>query len=132
MSLDQLYLIFPDRQACIGHLEKMRWKSIPTCPYCRSIKQSPMKDSKRYHCNTCNTSYSVMIGSIFENTKLDFQKWVYTISLVINSKKRISSRQLAKEIGVTKDTAWYMIERIKKGKIEYREILDGIVLENKI
>lgn len=132
MSLDQLYLIFPDRQACIGHLEKVRWKNIPTCPYCRSIKQTPIKSSSRYHCNTCNTSYSVMIGTIFENSKLDFQKWFQAISLVINSKKRISSRQLANEIRVTKDTAWYMIERIKKGKIEYREILDGIFWDSRL
>lgn len=127
MNLERLYRSFPKQQDCITYLEKVRWKNIPTCPYCRSTKQTPMKKGNRYHCNTCNTSYSVMVGTIFENTKLDFQKWFLAISLVINAKKRISSRQLAQEINVTKDTAWYMIERIRKTMIEYGELLDRII-----
>jgi transposase-like protein len=87
-----------------------------------------MPKENRYHCNNCNTSYSVMVGTIFENTKLDFQKWFLAISLVLNSKKGISSRQLAKNIEVTKDTAWYMLKRIRKSMFEFGGFLQGIVV----
>jgi len=68
-----------------------------------------------------------MVGTIFENTKLDFQKWFLAISLVLNAKKGISSRQLSRDIHVTKDTAWFMLMRIRKAFVEYGELLQGII-----
>lgn len=127
MNIVQIYKTFPTQQDCINYLEKVRWNNEPTCPYCHSKKQTPVKNGNRYHCNTCNTSYSVMVGTIFENTKLDFQKWFLAISLVLNAKKGISSRQLARDIEVTKDTAWYMLMRIRKAMTEYEELLQGII-----
>ena len=127
MNIVQIYKQFPNQQDCINHLEQVRWKNKPTCPYCGSQKYSEMKKENRYHCNTCNTSYSVMVGTIFENTKLKFQKWFLAISLVLNAKKDISARQLARDIGVTKDTAWYMLMRLRRAMIEYGELLEGIV-----
>jgi transposase-like protein len=68
-----------------------------------------------------------MVGTIFENTKLDFQKWFLATSLMLNAKKGISARQLARDIDVTKDTAWYMLMRLRKAMIEYGDLLQGIV-----
>ena len=127
MNIIQIYKTFPTQQDCINHLEKVRWNDKPVCPYCKSTKQTQMEKENRYHCNTCNTSYSVMVGTIFENTKLDFQKWFLAISLVLNAKKGISSRQLARDIEVTKDTAWYMLMRIRKAFVEYGDLLNGII-----
>lgn len=127
MNIIQIYKTFPTQQDCIDHLEKVRWDNKPVCPYCKSTKQTPMSKENRYHCNTCNTSYSVMVGTIFENTKLDFQKWFLAISLVLNAKKGISARQLGRDIEVTKDTAWYMLMRIRKAFVEYGDLLNGII-----
>jgi len=127
MNIVQIYRTYPKRQDCINHLEKVRWNNKPTCPYCKSTNQTPMPKENRYHCNTCNTSFSVMVGTIFENTKLDFQKWFLAISLVLNAKKGISARQLARDIEVTKDTAWFMMMRIRKAMVEYGELLEGII-----
>lgn len=68
-----------------------------------------------------------MVGTIFENTKLDFQKWFVAISLVLNAKKGISARQLARDINVTKDTAWFMLMRVRRALVEYGDLLKGIV-----
>ena len=72
-----------------------------------------MPKEERYHCNTCNKSYSVTVGTMFHKTKVDLQKWFYAISLIANN-ENISARQLGKEIDVTKDTAWFMMKRIKE------------------
>ena len=127
MNIIQIYKQFPTKQDCYKHLEKVRWNDAPKCPYCKSKKQSPLKKEDRYHCNTCNTSYSVTVGTIFENTKLDFQKWFLATSLVLDAKKGISARQLARDIEVTKDTAWFMLMRLRRAMIEYGELLEGIV-----
>ncbi len=127
MNIIQIYKRFPTQQSCIDHLEKVRWNNEPVCPYCKSKNQTKRKGTNRYHCNNCNTSYSVMVGTIFHNTKLDFQKWFLAISLVLNAKKGLSARQLSRDIEVTKDTAWYMLMRIRKAMVEYGNLLQGIV-----
>ncbi len=132
MNIAQLYKTFPTQQDCVNHLEKLRWSGKPVCPYCKSTNQTPMPKESRYHCNNCNTSFSVMVGTIFENTKLDFQKWFLAIFLALNSKNGISSRQLAKDIEVTKDTAWFMLKRIRKSMDEFGFLLQGIVVDDEI
>jgi len=86
-----------------------------------------MPKENRYHCNTCNTSYSVTVGTIFHNTRLPLQKWFLAISIILNAKKGVASRQLARDIEVTKDTAWRMQMQIRKAMGQYKELLQGIV-----
>ena len=127
MDILKVFETFPDKKSCIKHLELVRWNNIPTCPYCKSIKQSKEKNTFRYHCNSCNTAYSVLVGTIFHKTKLDLRKWFIAISLIMNAKKGISSRELARDIKVTKDTAWFMLMRIRKAMTEYGKLLEGII-----
>lgn len=127
MNIIQIYKRFPTQKDCIKHLETVRWSNIPVCPYCKSTSQSPVEKESRYHCNSCNTSYSVTVGTIFHKTKVDLQKWFLAISLVLNAKKGLSARQLSRDIEVTKDTAWYMMMRIRKAFVEYGDLLEGII-----
>jgi len=127
MNIVQIYKQFPDHASCIKHLEKVRWNNIAECPYCNSTNTTPVPKELRYHCNNCNTSFSVTVGTVFHKTKLDLQKWFLAVSLVLNAKKGISARQLARDINVTKDTAWYMQMRLRKAMVEYGELLEGII-----
>lgn len=127
MNISQIYKKFPTQTSCIRHLENIRWDDIPTCPYCKSKKCSPIKRSRRYHCNACNTSYSVTVGTIFHKTHVDLQKWFLAISIITNVPKGISVRQLARDIEVDKSTAWYMAMRIREGMIQCRGLLECFV-----
>lgn len=86
-----------------------------------------MKKVHRHHCNACNKSYSVLVGTIFEDTKLPLPKWFMAISLILNAKKGISSRQLARDINVNKDTAWYLQMRVRNAMSEGDVLLTGLV-----
>ena len=127
MNIIQIYKKFPSQQACIEHLELARWKGVPACPYCKSIKTTKMQNEARHHCNTCNTTFSVTVGTIFHNTKMDLQKWFLGISLMLNAKKGVSARQLARDLEVHRNTAWYMAMRIRKAMLDNGELLRGIV-----
>lgn len=127
MNIIQIYRLFSTHQHCIKHLEKVKWNNKPVCPYCFSVKSTKFKKENRHHCNACNTSYSVMVGTIFHNTKLDLQKWFLAISLILNAKKGLSSRQLARDIEVNKNTAWFMGMRIRKAMLNDEKLLEGIV-----
>ena len=125
MNIIEVYKTFPTQDACVIHLENVRWHGKPICPYCKSANTTPLQG--RHHCNNCNTSFSVTVGTIFHKTKVDFQKWFVAISLILNAKKGLSARQLARDIKVTKDTAWYMVMRIRRAMAEYGDLLEGIV-----
>jgi len=127
MDIIKIFEQFPTQRDCLDHLEKVRWNGKPVCPYCYSDSVSTMKNENRYHCNNCNTSFSVTVGTIFHNTKLPLQKWFLAISIILNAKKGISARQIGRDIHVTKDTAWRISMQIRKAMKEYGKLLEGIV-----
>ena len=127
MDIVEIYNRFPKEQDCLKYLEKVRWKGKPACPYCGSTNCTPMSKENRHHCNTCNTSYSVTVRTIFHKTKLPLQKWFLALCLILNVKKGISARQFARDIKVNKDTAWYMGMRIRRAMLDQRDLLLGIV-----
>jgi len=129
MDIVSIYETFPTQDNCISHLEKVRWGDQPRCPYCQSIKATPSRKKRRHHCNHCNTSFSVTVGTIFHHTHLPLQKWFLAISIVLNAKKGISARQLSRTIKVNKDTAWRMDMKIREAmrEREQRTLLSGIV-----
>lgn len=127
MDIVKIYQTYPTQDDCLNYLEKIRWGNNPKCPYCKSLNSTPMPKEKRYHCNNCNTSYSVTVGTIFHKTKIDLQKWFLGISLILNAKKGISSRQLARDLHVNKNTAWYMGMRIKRAMTEDRDLMSGFI-----
>jgi transposase-like protein len=127
MNIIQVYKRFPKHSDCIHHLERVRWPDGPRCPYCKSERVTLLPAELRHHCNGCNTSFSVTVQTIFHNSKLDLQKWFLAVALILNAKKGLSARQLARDIEVNKNTAWYMGMRIRKALEDDGGLLRGIV-----
>ncbi len=129
MNIVSIYETFPKNDDCIVHLEKVRWNGKPKCTYCQSTNATPLPKESRYHCNTCNTTFSVTVGTIFHHTHLPLQKWFLAIALVLNAKKGLSARQLGRDLQVNKDTAWRMAMKIRQAMTQQaqRELLTGIV-----
>jgi len=126
MNIIQIYKLFPTEQDCINHLEQVRWGSVPTCPYCLSVKSTPRTGGKRHQCNHCNASYSVTVGTAFHKTRMSFHQWFLMMALMMNAKKSLSARQMARDIGVTKDTAHLNMMKLRDSMIE-NEWMSGIV-----
>ena len=118
---------FSTKRRCISFLEKNRWDNKPICPYCGSSRCTRKTKEYRYTCHVCKRSYSVLVGTIFEATKIPITKWFVAISLILNAKKGLSSLQLARDIKVNRNTAWYLQRRIRKAMQENDMILSGVV-----
>ena len=129
MDIIEIFELFPDQTACLSLLEKIRWQGKPKCPYCQSEKYTQLKKECRYHCNKCNTSFSVTVGTIFHRTHLPLQKWLLAISLILNAKKGMSARQIARHLKVNRNTAWRISMKIREAMYEpvQRNFLQGIV-----
>ena len=87
------------------------------CPNCGCIHDKiyhmACKD-KNFYCNNCKYHFSVLTGTIFENTHLDLRMWLYAINLVIVSRKGISALQLQRELGMKSyKGAWRMMRQIR-------------------
>lgn len=116
-----------NHQECLVYLEQVRWQGKPRCPYCNSTNATPIQKENRYHCNECFNSYSVIVGTLFHKTHLDLSVWFQAIALILQAKRGVSVRQLARIIDVNKNTAASMITRIEEARSTHPELLKNIV-----
>ena len=107
--------MFPDGEASRKYIESVRWPDGPVCPDCGSGNHAAWKTRPgSYQCRDCRKIYSVRIGTIFEDSRLSLDKWLYAMYLLETAHKGISSLQLSKEIGTTQKTAWFMLHRLRE------------------
>lgn len=114
ISTFKLFEIFPDEETARQYLEGRLWPNGPVCPDCKSPRITTRARPGFYHCNACNFDFTVRTGTVFERSKVPLHKWVYAMYLLVTARKGISSMQLAKEIGVTQKTAWFMLGRLRE------------------
>jgi transposase-like protein len=110
---------FTDATAARQHLEGLLWPDGPNCPHCGVINEATaLKGSSTrpgvYWCNACQAPFSVTVGTVYERSKVPLNTWLYANHLLCASKKGISSQQLARMLGVTVKTAWFMSHRIRE------------------
>jgi len=131
MNLLTIFTRFPDQEACIEYLEKVRWGSDAHCPHCGAMSVARKAEGGRvgrWNCHVCRASFNVLAGTIFEKTRIPLQKWFLAIGLLVNAKKSISSFQLARDLDMNQKSAWYMQQRIRAAMLtEESDLLQGIV-----
>lgn len=116
-------------QDAINYFTAIRWRNGGFCPYCGSTKVYHFSDNRTHKCGDCRQRFSIKVGSIFEDSKIPLRKWLIAIWLLTSHKKGIASTQLARDIGVTQKTAWFMAHRIRHAKAtkSYNRPLEGEV-----
>ena len=131
MNLLTIFTRFPDQEACIEHLERVRWGDDPSCPHCGSAHVARKEDAGRvgrWNCHDCHSSFNVLAGTIFEKTRVPLQKWFLAIGLMVNAKKSLSSAQLARDLAMNQKSAWYLQQRIRAAMLtEEGDLLQGVV-----
>lgn len=119
---------FNTKTKCYRHLEKTRWEGEPKCPHCDSTRVKRRRTRKTFfHCNSCNKDFTVLFGSIFEDSKLPLPKWFMLITMMLNARKGISAMELKRQLGVTYKTAWYSAMRVRCAMIDETPLLEGII-----
>ncbi len=114
---------YDTQSKCIEYLESLRWKNGVFCPHCGVLDHyTKRKQTNIYHCNDCNQDFSVMVGTIFEHSRLPLPKWFFIIMLMLEAKKGISSSQLCRNAEVSYKTAWLAAMRIRCAMIEDIEL----------
>jgi len=126
ISVYQLFALVPDAETGRVWLESRLWPNGPHCPHCGLGERITPRKGGYYRCNQCKEDFTVRTGTVMERSHIPLHKWVYAMYLVVTARKGISSVQLAKEIGITQKSAWFMLHRLREACGDKFEKLRGI------
>ena len=112
-SLSEAIVYFADRNVAFDFMVQMRWPAGVICPHCEAEKPMLLKTRLIWKCRTCRKQFSVKVGTIFEDSPLGLDKWLPALWMLANCRNGISSYELARNLGVTQKTAWFMLGRIR-------------------
>ena len=112
-SVTQLLDHFKDEATCRAHLEAKRWGGVPACHHCGSLYV--YRTNRGFKCaeKLCGKKFTVLTGTVYENTKLPLRLWFAAIYLATSSRKGISSLQTARQLGITQKSAWFLNHRVR-------------------
>lgn len=127
ISTFQLFQKFPNAEAARKYLEGRLWPKGPVCPKCKAIERIGTRKGGFYRCHACNLDFTVRTGTIFERSHVPLHKWLYSMYLLVTARKGISSMQLAKEIGITQKSAWFVLQRLREACGNDPTVLRGVV-----
>jgi transposase-like protein len=119
-NLIDLMEFFHSEEFCHNFLKDMFWgdkRENRKCPHCGSNHITEFKDFKKNRCYDCKFEFSIRKNTIFDDSKVSLKKWFMVIYLANSNKKGVNSHAVARQIGVTQKTAWFMLQRIKNASL---------------
>lgn len=116
ISLLQFFQQFPNEEAARLYFERNRWSGNVSCPHCGSFDVATVKNLKPmpFRCRDCRQHFSVRTGTVLAESRLPLQKWLMAIYMMTTARKGIPSTQMARELGVTQKSAWFLAQRIRE------------------
>jgi transposase-like protein len=127
ISTFKLFEMIPDAESARKYLEARLWPNGVTCPKCKVTERIGTRKGGYYRCHSCNLDFTVRTGTIFERSHVPLHKWIYAMYLLVTARKGISSMQLAKEIGITQKSAWFVLQRLREACGRDVSILRGTI-----
>lgn len=114
MSTADFYDRFPDENACWTYLREQRWGPDGfECPACGETEHwGRIQTRNLFECYACGKQTSLTAGTVLEDTKLDLQTWFLAAYYILTTKKSISTPELARKVGFSERTAWFVHHKI--------------------
>jgi transposase-like protein len=115
-TLQQAIVHFSDEDNCLEFMKLHLWPDgVVTCPTCKRKDVTFLATQKKWQCKSAHAKrqFSAKVGTIFEDSPLGLDKWLPAVWLITNSKNGVSSCEIARSLGVTQKTAWFMLHRIR-------------------
>lgn len=106
---------FSDPDVCREFVAALRWPDGVSCARedCGSPNVHFIETRKLWRCNTCKKQFSIKVGTIFEDSPIGLDKWLPAVWMLTCAKQGVSSYQMARALGVTQKTAWFLDHRIR-------------------
>ncbi len=126
---------FSDLDVATDFVAKLRWpEGQPVCPDCGGKEHFYLSTRRIWKCKnkTCRRQFSVKKGTIFEDSPIPLDKWIVAMWMLANCKNGVSSHELARTVGLTQKSAWFVLQRVRlamqRGSFEkFSDKFDGAV-----
>ncbi len=115
-TLQEAIIHFADPKNCNSFLADLRWTDGKVlCPICCSDRVTYLATQNRYKCygGHSKAQFSLKVGTIMEDSPISVDKWLVALWLIVNCKNGISSCEMAKDLGITQKSAWFLNHRIR-------------------
>src|SRR5689334_3265635 len=118
LSEAEFWQRFGTEEACRKALFEMRWREGLTCPGCGHRGFCRLKTRELFQCNRCKRQVRLTAGTVFQGTKLPLTAWFAAIYHLTQSKGGISSIELGCRLGVKRQTAWLVKQKLMRAMAE--------------
>ena len=128
LNLSTIAKQYSDEEAAWLFFESIRWPNGPICPHCgvvnhayylepkagnRTTRTGKVSYRRVWKCADCREKFSVLVGSVFEDSKIPLSKWLLAFHMMCAGKNGVAALELQRTLGVTYKTAWFMAHRIR-------------------
>ncbi|MYC31721.1 MAG: IS1595 family transposase [Chloroflexi bacterium] len=129
MSVFEFMKTIDSEQDAVEFLEWKRWGDSPACPRCgtRGVNYVRGEKPMRWHCPDCRRYFSVRTNTVMAQSRIPLRTWLFAIYLFHTNRKGISTKQLVRELGISKKAAWFLSMRIREGMMFRGPLLAGTV-----
>jgi transposase-like protein len=128
MALLEMLQKYSTDEKCREILTKLRWPEGVRCPRCSENRVCYLQERKQFECSSCGYQFSVLTGTVFNDSHLPLEKWFAATYLLCEAKKGMSACQIQRTLGISYKTAWYLCHRIRHAMTQTdKPMLDGKV-----
>ena len=114
-TLQQAIVYFSDADRAFQYALNLRFADgVVSCPRCGSERHSFIKTRRIWMCSGCKKQFSLKVGTIFEDSPISLDKWMMAVWMIASCKNGVSSYEMARNVGVTQKSAWFMLHRIRE------------------
>lgn len=109
---------FADPDNALDYMAHLRWPDgFVTCPTCGRRDVVFLHNQRKWQCKSVHhhRQFSVKVGTLFEDSPIPLDKWLVAVWMLSNCRNGVSSYELARTIGVTQKSAWFMLHRVRLG-----------------
>ncbi len=115
-TLQAAIVYFGDPDRALSYMVGLRWPDGKvTCPNCGRKDAVFLKNQRKWQCKSVHAKrqFSAKVGTIFEDSPIALDKWLTAVWMLVNCRNGVSSYEVARTIGVTQKSAWFMLHRIR-------------------
>lgn len=119
--IDSIPLACSNELVAVEFIEKQRWGKTPACVHCGSLEVYKMVDAntgernQRYlwRCRDCKKQYTVRIGTVYEESRIELRHWCYAFWRAATSKKGVAALEIMRHCQISYKSALFMMNRIR-------------------
>jgi transposase-like protein len=118
--IEQIPAACSDELAAVELFEFQRWGNNPCCVKCGSVNVYKMADAKTggrnkrflWRCHDCKEQYTVRIGTVYEESRIEMRHWAYAFWRACTSKKGVSALEIKRHCQISYKSALFLMNRI--------------------